>query len=248
MRVVAREVTQVHGYSPVLMLRRDGGLWAWNEWRWVRPGESKATPEDLHWHGVGFERLSRSSLELAWRTDGMAWAWGRTLTAMTTPEALPGLDLSPWPRLVGQDWLDVKASIDYTLVAARKSDGSLWVSQVHGQSKRMDRLGCGFSDFAFAYDWDERVIHLLALRSDGTLLDYHGGGDIDVQRDLLGREPDVLGNGGVKLFQENDLGDVGGKKIFLLRRDGTLGQRLDGKHWLRIDFPTEWFLRGAPPQ
>ncbi|MCB1944119.1 MAG: hypothetical protein KDI53_19065 [Candidatus Accumulibacter sp.] len=172
-QVMAKDVTQVRGSKPVLILQGDGGLLAWNELHWVRPGESDVTPRNLNWHGRGFARLPQSrNLELAWRADGSAWAWGRTLAAMATPEALPGLNKSPWPRLVGQDWVDVKTSKDSALVAARKLDGSLWVSQERAMKVRMEPLGCGFADMAFAYD-EAQGIHLLALRSDGTLLDYH---------------------------------------------------------------------------
>jgi hypothetical protein len=261
MQVVAEDVIQVRGSMPVLILRRDGALLARNEWHWVYPGESDATRRGLNWHGLGFQRLPQSrNMELAWRADGSAWAWGRTLAAMTTPEALPGLNESPWPRLVGQDWVDVKTSEDSTLVAARKSDGSLWVSQQRGRKVHMEPLGCGFVDMAFAYD-EAQGIHLLALRSDGSLLDYHNGMDdgADVRRDLLGRKPEVLVSGGVKLFQENDYWGSIGAAVFLLRQDGTLWrwywrfgtqypkegvppeQRLR-----RIDFPQEWFLGVAP--
>ncbi len=182
------------------------------------------------------------------------------MTVLTTPEALPGLNESPWPRLVGQDWVDVKISKDSTLVAARKLDGSLWVSQERAMKVRMEPLGCGFADMAFAYD-EAQGIHLLALRSDGTLLDYHSDrrDDANLRRNLLVRKPDVLVSGGVKLFQENDYWGSIGAAVFLLRQDGTLWrwywrfgtqypkegvppeQRLG-----RIDFPQEWFLGVAP--
>lgn len=88
---VARDVTQVHGSIPVLMIRSDGGLWAWNEWEWTRPGKSAPTREALNWHGTGFVRLPRSRKpELAWRADGTAWAWGKTLAVMTTPQSPEG--------------------------------------------------------------------------------------------------------------------------------------------------------------
>lgn len=260
-QVMAKDVTQVRGSKPVLILQRDGGLLAWNELHWARPGESDATPRNLNWHGLGFARLPQSrNMELAWRADGSTWAWGRTLAAMTTSEALPGLNESPWPRLVGQDWVDVKISKDSTLVAARKLDGSLWVSQERAMKVRMEPLGCGFADMAFAYD-EAQGIHLLALRSDGTLLDYHSDrrDDANLRRNLLVRKPDVLVSGGVKLFQENDYWGSIGAAVFLLRQDGTLWrwywrfgtqypkegvppeQRLG-----RIDFPQEWFLGVAP--
>jgi hypothetical protein len=243
-QMVARNVTQVYGSNPILVLRRDGGLWTLNERRWVHPGESRAMPENLYWLGAGFDRLPRSrNVQLAWRADGTAWAWSETLTAMTTPESLPGLGESPWPRLVGRDWVDVKAA-GY-MVAARKTDGSLWVSQDIGMERHMVPVGCGFADMAFAYD-ETYGTHLLALRSDGSLLDYHGS-KRDVSRDLLEREPLVLANGVVKLFG-----------VFLLYKDGMVGQwywrsrvryseEVPPNQWLhRINFPAAWFQDRAP--
>ena len=245
MQVVASDVRQTRGGIPVLFLRNDGGLWAW-----------RATPEKQHWHGAGFERLPMSrNLELAWRADGTSWAWGRTLAAMSTSSPLPGLEQSPWPRLVGEGWVDVKTSDSGTLVAARKSDDSLWVSQEHGSSVRMDHLGCGFADMAFAYD-ESHGVHLLALRTDGTLLDYHGDPDrgMNVRNSLLVRKPEVLATNGIKLFQEGDyLGNVGAE-VFLLRRDGTLWKwywrfgmnaaesvPVPALRLEKIELPKEWF-------
>ncbi len=256
LQVVAKDVAQLSGSIPVLVLQRDGVLLATNEWQWLPPGQAAATPDALHRHGTGFARLPRArNLQLAWRADGSAWAWGQTLSAMATPKNLPGLEQSPWPRLVGREWVDVKASHNSTLVAARKSDGSLWVSQERGRTVRMERVGCGFADMVFAYD-ENRAIHLLALRSDGSLLDYQSsnGAGSNVRRDLLAREPKVLKKNGVKLFLENDYwGNVGGT-VLLLRQDGTLWQwywQFGGQYpkegvpsdqWLRkIDFPDAWF-------
>lgn len=259
--VVARDVTEVRGSIPVLVLRRDGGLWAWNEWAWAPPGRAESSAGTLNWHGEGFVRLPRArKVEVAWRDDGTAWAWGRTLAARATPETLPGLEQSPWPRLVGRDWVDINAAEDYALVAGRKADGSLWVSQELGMGVRMEPLGCGFADMAFAYDRAHGV-HLLALRSDGRLLDFHSSkrDGANVRRDLLELRPQVVANGGVKLFQENDYWGEVGAKVFLLRQDGTLWQWYwdfggdypdDGlppdQRLRRIDFPEAWFQGRAP--
>lgn len=180
---------------------------------------------------------------------------------MATPEALPGLEQSPWPRLVGRDWVDVKISEDSSLVAARKADGSLWVSQERGMSTRMEPVGCGFTDMAFAYD-KTYGIHLLALRSDGSLLDYHSSKseDANVRREIVGRKPEQLAKGGVKLFQENDYWGNVGAEVFLLRKDGTLlrwywrfgtqypNERVPPDQRLqKVDFPDAWF-KGSIPQ
>ena len=258
--VIATNVSQFSGNTPIFMIKRDGSLWGWQEWYWTPPGESKPAPDVQHWHGNGFSRLPKSRhLDLAWRADGTVWAWGRTLASMGTPAALPGLDQSPWPRLVGRDWVDIKTSDDYTFVAGRKSDGSLWVSQERGQQMRMSRLGCGFADMAFAYD-RAQGIHLLALRSDGRLLDYHGSREANgyIDNDLLDQQPEELASGGVTLFQENDYQGNVGAVVFLLKQDGTLwrwywqfrgqypvqglppAQRLE-----QIKFPDEWFKEHA---
>lgn len=251
--VIATNVSQFSGIAPILMIQRNGSLWGWQEWYWTPPSETKVAPDVQHWHGSGFSRLPQMrNLDLAWRADGTAWAWSRTLATMRTPDPLPGLDQSPWPRLVGRDWVDIKISNDYTLVAGRKSDGSLWVSQEHGQQMRMDRIGCGFADMAFAYDRVQGS-HLLALRSDGRLLDYHGVNEVDsnIRNELLEQKPEELASGGVALYQK-------GGAVFLLRQDGTLLQW----HWPfrefnptqglppakrmgKVKFPDEWFKEHA---
>lgn len=253
-QVVAQDVMQTTSGIPILILKQDGQLWALNEWNWP-PSQANATPETLHWHGNDFTHLPRGrNLELAWQADGSAWAWGTTLGAMTTVKELPGLELSPWPRLVGRDWVDVKATYHSTLIAARKADGSLWVSQQNGAKVSMVRVGCGFADMAFAYDERSRT-HLLALRADGSVLDYVSGKgeDGNLRRDLLVSMPKVLAKNVVRLFLENDYwGNVGGT-VFLLRQDGTLwrwywrfgytpDERLPSSKWFeKIDFPLKWF-------
>jgi hypothetical protein len=122
----------------------------------------------------------------------------------------------------------------------------------------MDRLGCGFADMALARD-EARRVHLLALGSDGKLLDYLvSRGNHDPDYDSVSHKPVVLANGGVKLFQENDYSGNVSMEVFLLRRDGSLGRwywRFGGQYpkegipperrLERIDFPKEWFDRDA---
>ena len=112
---------------------------------------------------------------------------------------------------------------------------------------------------AFAYD-RAQGIHLLALRSDGRLLDYHGRREANgyIDNDLLAQQPEALASGGVTLFQENDYQGNVGAVVFLLKQDGTLwrwywqfrgkypdqglppAQRLE-----QIKFPDEWFKEHA---
>lgn len=248
---VARDVLQVSGSKPILVLHRNGELRAWREFDW--PESTSSSPDALNWHGTGFARLAKGRyLELAWRTDGSTWAWSTTLTGMITPEELPGLGKSPWPRLVGREWVDVKKG-DVSLIAARKADGSLWVSRWRGRKMRMEPLGCGFADMAFAYD-ETYGIHLLALRSDGRLLFYHGDkrNAPEPRHELFDIDPEVVATGGVRLFEEN--GYWGGyTKVFLLRHDGSLlswdtyechkahdCESLD-KGMRKIHFPATWF-------
>lgn len=257
---IAQNVVQVSGSIPVLVLQQGGNLLAINQWDWP----SGATPNSsdvLQWHGSGFTQLPRGrNLQLAWKADGTAWAWGRTLGAMATPKSLPGLEQSPWPRFVGHDWVDVKASSDSHLIAARKADGSLWVSQWRGSKMRMQKVGCGYADMAFAYD-EKRAIQLLALRSDGSLQSFQSSEVADVQRSFLERKPQLLAKDVVKLFVANDYwGNIGGT-VLLLRRDGTLWQwywRFAGKYpeegvpvakrFEKIVFPAAWFEKPSARQ
>ena len=112
---------------------------------------------------------------------------------------------------------------------------------------------------AFAYDRAQGS-HLLALRSDGRLLDYHGSREANgyIGNDLLDQQPEELASGGVALFQENDyLGNVGAV-VFLLKQDGTLwnwywqfrGQYPDqglppAQRLVQIKFRKDWFEQHA---
>ncbi len=254
-QIMARDVAQVSGSKPILVLHRNGELRAWNEWHWPQR-ITPAMPDVLNWHGTGFTRLAKArNLDLAWRADGSTWAWANTLTGMISPEELPGLGETPWPRLVGREWVDVKQG-DTSLVAARKADGSLWVSRWRGKKMRMEPLGCGFVDMAFARD-ETYGTHLLALRSDGQLLDYHGDrrNAAEPRRELFDFNPEVVAVGGVRLFDENGYWGSYYPKIFLLRQDGTLSQWYacintrdcdngdagSDKRMRKIDFPATWF-------
>lgn len=260
LELVARNVSQVSGSKPILALHRNGELRAWNEWDWPQR-IPPATPDVLNWHGTGFARLAKArNLDLAWRTDGSAWAWANTLTGMITPDKLPGLGESPWPRLVGREWVDVKQG-DSSLVAARKADGSLWVSRWRGRKMRMEPLGCGFVDMAFARD-ETYGTHLLALRSDGRLLDYHGDrrDAAEPRRKLFDLNPEVVAVGGVRLFEENGYWGSSDTKVFLLSQDGNLLQwyacintrdchnedKGSDNRMRKIAFPATWFDKGGP--
>ncbi len=97
---------------------------------------------------------------------------------------------------------------------------------------------------------------MLALRSDGRLLDYHGVNEVDsnIRNELLEQQPEELASGGVALYQK-------GGAVFLLRQDGTLLQW----HWPfrelnptqglpptkrmgKVKFPDEWFKEHASPR
>lgn len=136
------QCSAVYGSSPIFMIKRDGSLWGWYE----GTGRRQERANQHLKHSIGMATAShayRNHVILTWPgvPMGRPGHGAKTLTTMGTPAALPGLDQSPWPRLVGRDWVDIKTSDDYTFVAYRKSDGSLWVSQERGQQMRMSRPG-----------------------------------------------------------------------------------------------------------
>ena len=171
--------------------------------------------------------------------------------------SLPAREDNPWLRLVGQGWVDVKAAHRGTVLAVRKADGSLLVTQRRGLTIALEPLGCGFTDMAFAYD--ERGTHMLGLRADGTLLDWTAPvnretGKLpegwDVHADLLGLPPVALLTDAVRLFQENDYHGNVGAHVFALRRDGRLAQwywRFSGRYGEQARQPQRWFEEVALP-
>lgn len=258
-----KSVKSFRGDYPLLILKDDKTLWATHQWNWVAPGKMDATPDALQWHGSGFERLGGGKLQLAWRADGSAWAWGRTLSSITESKELAGLGQSPWPRLVARDWLDMRASDNSNLVAARKRDDSLWINVRRGRNTRMERVSCGVSDMAFVEDQQQRK-HLLALQADGTLLDYQRNEDESMYsgRSLLENKPKTLAKNIVKIFIANEYHGNVAAAVYALRQDGTIWQWHNNERFqnlylkdlkydekpvgiklAKLDFPADWFRR-----
>lgn len=112
------------GVWHVLILASDGSLWSWGSDRWGWPvlglgvtnrsTSLRRVGNATNWVGIS----AGISHNLAIKSDGTLWTWGRGLPYVRTPIATPA------PAAPGHDWMQAAAGDIYS--AAVKRDGTLW--------------------------------------------------------------------------------------------------------------------------
>ena len=208
-------------------LDRDGTLWSWGGFSTDHEHSAGDKPHRL---GDGFARLAGHGTQAAFKSDGGLWAWGASLAAMIDTA---GERDRPAQR-VGDDFVQVVGAPE-NVVAALKSDGSVWLTHGRGSVTRLEPLGCGYQRIALVgASWDSPAmqVQLVALRDDGSLVAWPVAPPGPTGQVHASAAPVVLG----ERFRELDVagGQPGNRGPELVAVD------VDGKAWQRR------FLRDQP--
>lgn len=217
-------------------LGRDGTLWTWGG----NASDGKPLPEDAPRKlGEGFARLAGNGLQAAFKADGSLWAWGGSLAAMLDTDG----ERDRLPQRVGDGFAQVVGAPD-DVVAALKTDGSVWLPRTRGRVTELAQVACGGRRIALVgTSWESLSPSMLAqvvvLHDDGSLLAWPvrpqaaAGADGAAPVRATAAAPLKLGEG----FRQLDAvgGQPGNRGPELLAID------MEGRVWQRR------FLRGLPP-
>ena len=159
-------------------IKADGSLWSWGYNQYGQLGRAStdttyATPgqigSDTDWHSV----VAGPAFNLALKTDGSLWAWGRNHIRQLGDGTLINRH-SPIQISTASDWVAVAAGINHSL--ALKTDGTLWAWGYDQWGQLGDGPGNSGngSHVQVGTDADWAAIsaassHNLALKTDGTL-------------------------------------------------------------------------------
>jgi alpha-tubulin suppressor-like RCC1 family protein len=184
-------VTQVSaGTLHSLALRSDGTVWAWGRNDLGQLGDGTTVSTEVPVQVTGLSRVTRISAgddaSLATRTNGITaltsvWAWGGnskgqlgdgTFTNRLTPEQVAGIST---PYIAG-----ISAGFQFAVVLGTDGSSWGWGADQSGQLDnartgnpvtrplQMTWTGSGITQLSAGYD------HVLALRSNGTVLAWGG--------------------------------------------------------------------------
>lgn len=215
----------------VQAIDRDGTLWVWGG----NPSDGRHLPEDTPRElGQGFARLAGHGLQAAFKTDGSLWAWGESLAAMIDTAG----ERDRPPQRVGDGFVQVVGAPE-NVVAALKSDGSVWLTHVRGRVTQLEQVTCGAQRIALvgaSWDSPSMKVQVVVLRDDGSLVAWPVGSDVRegvAQVRASAAAPLKLGEG----FRQLDMvdGQAGNRGPELLAVDGQ------GQVWQRR------YLRDQPP-
>lgn len=209
-------------------LGRDGTLWSWGGFTSDGSHLPTDTPRKL---GEGFARLAAHGLQAAFKADGSLWAWGASLAAMTDTAG----ERDRAPQRVGDGFEQVVSAPD-DVVAALKTDGSVWLTHGRGSVTQLEPLGCGYQRIALVgASWESppMQVQLVALRDDGALVAWSVAPPNPTGQVHVSGAPAKLGDG----FRRLDMvdGHWGNRGPELVAIDA------EGQAWQRR------FLRDQPP-
>ena len=147
-------------------LARDGALRTWRGFASDGTPFAEDAPREL---GDGFARLAGHGLQAAFKADGSLWAWGTSLAAMVDTAH----ERDRPPQRVGTGFAQVVSAAD-DVVAALKTDGSLWLTHTRGSVTQLEPVGCGYQRVALVgASWEttpQLQVQVVALRDDGSLV------------------------------------------------------------------------------
>ena len=224
-------------------LGRDGTLWSWGGFTSDGSHLPADTPRKL---GEGFARLAGHGLQAAFKADGSLWAWGASLAAMVDTAG----ERDRPPQRVGDAFEQVVAAPD-DVVAALKTDGSVWLTHGRGSVTQLEPLGCGYQRIALVgASWESPTmqVQLVALRDDGALVAWPVAPANATGQIHIGAAPSTLGQGFRRLDMVDGHWGNRGPELVAVDAQGRVWQRrflrdqpppVDPHDWLeRIELPT----------
>jgi alpha-tubulin suppressor-like RCC1 family protein len=170
------------GYASTAAIKTDGTLWTWGYNASGGLGDntitSKSSPVQTVAGGTNWKQVSSStgnggSMITAIKTDGTLWTWGRNSSGQLGDNTI--VDKSSPVQTVagGTNWKQVSAA--GTIVAAIKTDGTLWLWGDNSNGQLGDNTTTAKSSpvqtVAGGTNWKQVSVSLLtgAIKTDGTL-------------------------------------------------------------------------------